>query len=154
VIVRPARPTDAAAIARVAAALGYPPAGEAPLAAVLASGDHHVLVAEAEGAVVGWAHVFVARRVASAAFAELGGLAVEPAARRQGAGRALVAAAGAWARQRGVARLRVRVDGRREEAHAFYEALGASRVKAQSVFEISLDEHGEAARGLLDRDRS
>lgn len=123
----------------MAGALGYPPLTEAPLAAVLASGDHLVLVAEAADAVVGWAHVFIARRVASAPFGEIAGLAVDERARRQGVARALVAAAGAWARQRGIGRLRVRVDTRRDGAHKFYETIGASRVKTQTVFEVRLD---------------
>lgn len=51
-------------------------------------------------------------------------LAVEPSARRRGVGRALAEAALAWARERGAARVEVRVAARNSEAQAFWRALG------------------------------
>ena len=58
--------------------------------------------------------------------------------RGHGAGRALIEAAVAWARERGVKTLRVRSRAQREGAHAFYEALGFERVKTQVVFRRAL----------------
>ena len=51
-------------------------------------------------------------------------LYVRPPLRRRGAGRALVAAALAWARARGASRVEVRVAARNAEGQAFWRALG------------------------------
>jgi GNAT superfamily N-acetyltransferase len=51
-------------------------------------------------------------------------LFVRPDRRRRGAGRALVAAALDWARQRGAARVEVRVAARNAEGQAFWRAQG------------------------------
>jgi ribosomal protein S18 acetylase RimI-like enzyme len=56
--------------------------------------------------------------------AEITDLGVRPAARRGGLGRALVEAADAWARERGVGRMEVRVAARNAEGQAFWRALG------------------------------
>lgn len=69
------------------------------------------------------------RRVAPAvarerARAEITELAVAPAARRRGAGRALVSAALAWAAAGGARRVEVRVAVRNRAGQAFWRALG------------------------------
>ncbi|WEK41597.1 MAG: GNAT family acetyltransferase [Candidatus Sphingomonas colombiensis] len=51
-------------------------------------------------------------------------LAVAPEARRTGLGRALMAAAEAWLRERGAPKLQLMVRNGNEEALAFYRALG------------------------------
>jgi len=51
-------------------------------------------------------------------------LAVAPDARRAGLGRALMAAAEAWLRARGVPKIQLMVRTGNEEVHAFYRALG------------------------------
>jgi ribosomal protein S18 acetylase RimI-like enzyme len=51
-------------------------------------------------------------------------LAVDPAVRRQGLGRVLMAAAGDWLRERGAPKLQLMVRDGNEEALAFYAALG------------------------------
>jgi ribosomal protein S18 acetylase RimI-like enzyme len=55
---------------------------------------------------------------------EITELVVAPRARRQGNGRALVAAALAWAAARGVRRVEVRVAARNAAGQAFWRALG------------------------------
>lgn len=56
--------------------------------------------------------------------AEITDLGVRPDARRQGLGRELAEAALAWVRERGVARVEVRVVHGNAEAQAFWRALG------------------------------
>ena len=56
--------------------------------------------------------------------AEITDLGVSAVARRGGIGRELVAAAFAWAKDRGIARLEVRVAARNREGQAFWRSLG------------------------------
>jgi len=131
---RDATLADASAINSVSRALGYTPLSDteaqAQLEALMASPDDRVYVAEVDQRVVGWVHVFRARRVASLPFHEIGGLAVDPACRRQGIGRALVQHA--CSQFEGPVRVRCRDD--RTETHSFYEALGFTATKGQRVF--------------------
>jgi GNAT superfamily N-acetyltransferase len=137
--IRAAKLNDAAAIADLSTELGYPTsAGQSleRLQAVLERDDHAVLVAcPADSSVVGWVHVFVAHRIESDAFAELGGFVVAEQHRGGGIGRALLVAAKEWVVARGIAKLRVRSRSGRVEAHAFYERLGFTLSKEQHVYE-------------------
>lgn len=54
-------------------------------------------------------------------------LAVSPGARRGGLGRALMAAAEAWLRERGAPKIQLMVRGSNADALGFYEALGLER---------------------------
>jgi GNAT superfamily N-acetyltransferase len=94
-----------------------------------------VFVACTAGKVVGWVHVFLALRVESDQFAELGGFVVSRKYRRSGIGRQLLAAAEEWVVSRGVAKLRVRSRSDRNDARVFYEKLGFSTTKVQNVFD-------------------
>ncbi|WP_243302593.1 GNAT family N-acetyltransferase [Geothrix oryzisoli] len=137
VSIRPARLQDAAPLADLAGHLGYPSTERDlvdRLTTMLAREDHLVLVAEKEGEVLAWLHAFVALRVESPPFAEIGGLVVAPAARGQGVGGRLVRAALAWTDQQGLGSLRVRSNEVRRETHAFYLHLGFTAAKTQRVF--------------------
>jgi ribosomal protein S18 acetylase RimI-like enzyme len=57
-------------------------------------------------------------------------LVVAPRARRQGIGRALVDASGAWARSKGAEELLLTVWNGNEAAERFYESLGFGRVSS------------------------
>ncbi|WP_421869991.1 GNAT family N-acetyltransferase [Motiliproteus sp.] len=133
--IRPATQEDALAIKHIAASLGYPDydesLAESRLQALLNSSNDQVWICERDGMVVGWLHAFIALRDA---FAEIGGLAVEPAFRRQGVGRALVQQAKHWAADQQLAvRVRSRIE--RAEARRFYRAQGLIPSKQQQVFE-------------------
>ncbi len=135
--IRPASRDDAAALAALSDQLGYPASAEeiaSRLAALRERPEHEVLCAEQGGVVLGWVHVFGARILVAAPFAEIGGLVVDADRRGRGVGAALLRAAEAWAAARGYVHLRVRSNVVRTEAHRFYERRGYERAKQQAVF--------------------
>ena len=95
------------------------------------------LVAEAEGVLVGFAEVAV-RSVAEGCppgpAAYLEGIWVEPGHRRRGVARALLAAAEAWARQRGLAHLGSDALLDNEASHAWHRAAGFGEAVRLVVF--------------------
>ena len=97
------------------------------------------LVAEDNGAVVGHA---VATRgdVAGHPALGLGPVSVRPDRQGTGIGSRLVAAAIEWASDQQLP-LVVRSNIKREEAHAFYTALGFDRQKSQHVYVKRLDRY-------------
>jgi GNAT superfamily N-acetyltransferase len=135
--------SDADAVHRLAVQLGYPTTPAATLArvrAVLASNVADAFVAEdAEGRVLGWAHVFAAPFLESGPNAELGGLVVDESARGRGIGTALVARAESWTRERGIRKLCLRSNVVRTEAHAFYQKLGFAIQKSQFKFQKEVE---------------
>jgi GNAT superfamily N-acetyltransferase len=141
--VRSARLPDAGRIAELSKELGYPastPEIAARLEALLGSADHCVLVAEEGGEVVAWLHATVARTIESAPKAEVRGLVVDARFRRRGVGPLLLAAAEAWARGKGAARLRVPCNVTRADAHRFYRREGFREAKVQTIFERDVTE--------------
>jgi len=135
--IRPALPSDAAAIADLSTQLGYPSTPketDVRLRDILNHPDGAVLVAEEEGAVIGWIQVMGSHTIDSDPCALIAGLVVDEARRSRGIGAALVEAASEWADRHGYSTLRVRSNVIRERTHAFYERLGFSRVKNQVVF--------------------
>jgi GNAT superfamily N-acetyltransferase len=135
---------DAAAIASLSSQLGYP-AVEADVArlyaAILRHGDHAVFLAEdADGAVSGWVHVFLSRRLFVPTYAELGGIVVDEVRRGSGIGRALLTRAENWAAETGCLMLRIRTHVRRAGAHRFYESMGYVALKSQQVFDKKLSD--------------
>lgn len=125
--IRDARPADAAPVARLLTELGYPSdagAVEGRLERLQVVGDR-VLVAEADGAVVGLAHLQVSPALErDRPTAKLGALIVDEAQRGRGIGRSLVQAMEDEARLRGCELLFLTTSERRDDAHAFYERLG------------------------------
>jgi len=126
--VRGAEPSDAEAVARLLAYLGYPaePEDVRPrLAALRPPDDAIILAVDDAGAALGLVglHRFPALH-APAPVAYITALVTAPEARGRGVGRSLVAAAEAWARERGCARLTVTSAEHRADAHAFYPACG------------------------------
>lgn len=136
--IRPVRLSDAPEIARLASVLGYPaePQGmRAYLAPLLADARHRLLAADAgDGVLLGWLHVEHRIAPIGGEWAEITGLVVDPAARRRGLARALLAAGEGWARTRGLGTVSVRSNAARAEAHPFYRSLGFGYVKTQHVY--------------------
>jgi GNAT superfamily N-acetyltransferase len=125
--IRDGRAGDVAAIAELLRQLGYP-ADEAAvrgrLERLAASGDR-VLVAAADGRVVGLATLHVSPSIEHDDPAgKLTALVVDQDHRGRGVGRALVEAMESEARARGCAVFFLTTAERRGDAHAFYERVG------------------------------
>lgn len=155
-MIRSARPEDCSVMADLLVQLGYPDAtaddARRRLGGLLAGGDHAVFVEEAEwstgfsrsnapaeaGApshLTGFIHVCVTLTLEHDPRGEIRTLVVDEKQRGAGAGARLVAAAEEWARERGLRKMRVRSNIKRERARRFYERLGYSVTKTQNVFD-------------------
>jgi GNAT superfamily N-acetyltransferase len=137
VLIRPARPSDVAALVPLFAQWGH----AQPVATVAAILDEwartpraEVLVAEVDGAVAALAAVSAAPHLATRGrLARLAGLVVAATHRRQGLGAALVQAAEGLARDWGCDRLELTSSRSRAEAHALYLALGYEERSARQA---------------------
>jgi len=134
---RQASVEDAEEIARLLPLLGYETLCSEimrRLQEVLASDQHFVSVCptSAEG-LLGWIEMERRSSLIAGVQGEITGLIVDSKARRTGVGRALVAHAESWAEKQGVERITVRSDVLRQPAGKFYESLGYTECKKQSV---------------------
>lgn len=132
---RPARDSDAPALAVLTTQLGYPTGPDeaaARLRALQERPGDAVLVAESEaGEVIGWIHVTGVHGLELPPYALIVGLVVHEDHRGRGIGETLVESAAEWARRNGYETLRVRSNTVRVRTHAFYERLGFTRQKTQ-----------------------
>ena len=137
--IRQAVESDAKSINEISRHLGYAKLTDAEatekLRQLIHSTTDEVYLAESKGVVVGWLHLFLARRLASANFYEIGGLVVTPEFRGRGIGRELVN----HVSEIHAGKIRVRCNEQRLESHQFYEAIGFSDTKLQRIFEKSDD---------------
>lgn len=142
ITVRRAGLGDAPAIARLnREELGYdyPPEKTAcKLEAALADPAQLVLAAQSGGEVVGYLHLEAYDVLYAEPMANVLGVAVSGACRRQGVGRALLTAGEQWARERGAAAMRLVSGEGRKGAHAFYQSLGYTGNKLQRNFKKAL----------------
>jgi GNAT superfamily N-acetyltransferase len=140
--IRPARPSDAAEIARLTGVLGYPASVENidnRLLFLLASENHFLAVAPGQdGQLLGWVAVELRVPLESGPKAEISGLVVTAQSRRSGVGAKLVSAAEQWAAKRGLPSIGVRSNIARMESHAFYQAMSYVRRKTQHCYEKRL----------------
>ena len=139
--IRTATADDAFPIANLLVQLGYPDAtpdaARRRIIALLERAEHAVFIAEDES-LHGMVHVCVTLTLEHEPRGEIRTLVVEEAVRSTGVGAELVAVAEAWARSRGLVRMRVRSNIKRERARRFYERLGYSVSKTQNVFDKTL----------------
>jgi GNAT superfamily N-acetyltransferase len=137
-IVRTAQRGDAGAVAALSAQLGYDEAVDEirrRIEDIRAQGNGEIYVAVVPpDIVVGWVQVFGLLLVELPPLAEVGGLVVDSRYRRIGVGRSLMEAAEQWARQNGLATLRLRSNLQRDDAQAFYRRLGYGEIAASTLF--------------------
>ncbi len=129
--VRAARAGDAEGIAAVLAQLGYPvsAADVTQRLEALADGRSAALVAEHDAAIAGVLTLHMAPVLHEPGdWCRITVLVVDEAARREGAGSALVARAEALARAAGCVRIEVTSALHRDGAHEFYRGLGFGQV--------------------------
>jgi GNAT superfamily N-acetyltransferase len=132
----------AGALARRATQLGYPTSAAQAArraAGILDRTGNRILVAEADGQVVGWIHVVESVTLESDPAAEIAGLVVDEPFRGAGVGARLVAEAEAWAAGQGYGRMRVRSNVKRNRARRFYDRAGFTVTKRQRNFEKPLE---------------
>lgn len=151
---RPMETNDLAVVAVLATQLGYPSTLdqlERRWERVRSDPDRAVFVAElATGEVVGWVDVHGVHGLAVEPYAAVAGLVVDEAARGQGVGRCLMAAAERWACEEGYQEIQLRSNVTRHAAHAFYARLGYQVMKRSLAFHKRLipaisDERATAA---------
>lgn len=136
-LIRPTTEADLPALCELCAQLGYrgDPADIAMRFADLRGRpDRALMVAEEDGAVLGFADTAVRRHLAGPAMAELESLVVLDIARGKGVGAKLVAAVEAWARDHNMAGVNLGSRVARKDAHRFYEREGYIRVKEQAIY--------------------
>jgi GNAT superfamily N-acetyltransferase len=139
--IRPATLGDSERIAVLSGQLGYQATAaqiRERLAGILGDPDQAVLVAEMNGEVAGWLHIFIRQTLESEKQAEIAALVVDEKSRGAGVGRQLALRAEAWTREHGLRLMRVRSRVTRERAHKFYLDLGYETVKDQRVFQKKL----------------
>ncbi len=136
--IRPACLSDAAEIAELSGQLGYPASAAEisnRLSRLLVDPDYFVAVAEGSGgSLLGWIGAEFSLLLEIGEEIEIVGLVVRQGVRRLGVGKALLAAAEEWARQRGQPSIRVRSNAARLESHPFYERMGYARIKTQHCY--------------------
>jgi GNAT superfamily N-acetyltransferase len=140
--VRTALPIDVSALTGLSIQLGYPSLEDEihqRLQVLTGRPENLLLVAELDEGVVGWVHAFVAYRLESPPFVEIGGLVVDQHHRSAGIGRRLVTEVVHWAKGMGFTQIRVRSNVVREATHGFYLQLGFSISKAQYVFAMTTE---------------
>jgi GNAT superfamily N-acetyltransferase len=120
---------------KLLAQLGYPLSVEEARRradAVFSTPDHALLVAAAEGRIVGLLHVFARPAIENPREAVVQAIVVDQAFRRAGIGRTLMAEAERWGNEHGCHSVVLSSNIARAPAHAFYAALGY-RVAATSL---------------------
>lgn len=135
--IRPAKIADVESLSVLSHQLGYPTDSkvmEKRLKEMIGKDDHCVFVATENKHILGWIHGFIALRVESDNFTEIGGMVVDEKNRNKGLGTLLVKAVENWSKEKNCFRMRVRSNTKRNDAHRFYQNLGFETLKHQTVF--------------------
>jgi GNAT superfamily N-acetyltransferase len=139
--VRSLSPSDVEIATELLRQLGYelsPIEAARRIAHVLADKDHYAAVADDNGQVLGLIHAFERAALEKPREAVVQSLVVHNCARKKGIGKVLMAAAHAWARERGLEHVVLHTRIQREDARAFYEHLGYERAATAHLMKKSL----------------
>ena len=136
--VRQANVVDAQELSKLSNQLGYPFPDiniQENLNELNRDPDHIILVAEKNPTeLAGFIHIFIAKRLFTKPFAEVGGLIVEKGFRGRGVGSLLLSEAEKWAVSNNITIIRVRSNVIRDQARIFYISGGYQIDKQQRVF--------------------
>jgi N-acetylglutamate synthase-like GNAT family acetyltransferase len=134
---RPFRQSDLPAVRELLRQLGYDiaePELIGRVAHVLEDADHHLVVAELEGRIVGVLHIFRRPALEKPCEAVVQALVIDAQMRGHGLGKALMRAAEEWARAQGLSSVALHT----RKAQAFYEGLGYSRIASSDLMRKAL----------------
>jgi GNAT superfamily N-acetyltransferase len=132
---------DVPAVTDLCDQLGYPSTREqvaSRFARLDDRPDHALLVADRDGAPVGWIHIGLEPLLELDLAACVHGLIVAERERGRRVGERLLAEAERWAAERGCGVVRVRSNVVRERAHRFYLREGYRLVKTSCIFQKPL----------------
>ena len=101
----------------------------------------------AEGAVLGFVHVFQRPMLEDAPCAQVQALIVAAVGRHRGHGSRLLARAEAWAQERGLSRMVIYSAGERVDAQAFYSGAGYRALPEVHKYAKSLGDPGDKSAG-------
>jgi GNAT superfamily N-acetyltransferase len=122
--------------------LGYPldaPEVRRRYEIVTGAEGHALMVAEQAGRVIGLCHLYVRPALDKPPEAVVQALVVDQLVRGSGVGKIVMAAAEAWAKDRGFVSVALASNVERDEAHAFYEAIGYKRAATSHLFRRTLE---------------
>jgi len=103
-----------------------------------AAPDHELIVAETAGRLVDMVHVYFRPAIEKPPQAVVQALVVDTNGRRAGVGRALMAAAEHWARERDLGSVALSSQIQRDDAHAFYARLGYRQTATSHALQKAL----------------
>ena len=107
---------------------------------VTSTTGHHLLVAEQEGHIAGFCHMFARPALEKPPEAIVQSLVVDAEARQDGIGRKLIDAVEGRAKGMGFASISLSSQVEREDAHAFYTKLGYEKIATSSLLRKWLDQ--------------
>ncbi len=132
---------DAQSIQLLSAQLGYEISVEKTrnqIISILDSKNDFAILATKDNIVCAWLHGFIAIRLESLPFAEIGGLVVDKQHQNQGIAKAMIQAFSEWSKSQNINKVRVRCNVIRNETHLFYKKLGFIESKTQKVFDLKI----------------
>lgn len=141
IVLRLARRSDAAALARLSDQLGFPldeGAARARLQEALGGPDYALLVAESGGRVVGLIELKRLRLFTSRRQVEVVALVVDQDERGRGIGKRLLEEAERWAEDLRCGKIRLRSRAMRGPAHSLYRRSGYEEITTELLFEKQL----------------
>ena len=138
--VRKAEINDAESISHLCSELGYPSGSDTisnRLELIKRDPGHCVFVAIHDKTIVGWIHAMIVLHLESDSFVEIGGMVVSHSFRDRGIGKMLVEEIREWASVNNTGSIRVGCQTKRLDAHQFYETIGFTSLKVQTIFELT-----------------